>query len=192
MLSQTAEYALRAIVFLADHHGEPKTAEMIAETSKVPLGYLAKILQGLARNGLIVSQRGLHGGFTLLRSPADVTLYDVVQATDPISRITTCPLNLPGHGTDLCPLHRRLDNAALAVETAFRRTTISQLLSEPTSSRPLCNFPRITPVNPASAAVVTRKTAGAKTAGAKAAGAKIAGNKTTATKTTKKPIKKSR
>ncbi len=157
MLSQTAEYALRAIVFLADHHGEPKTAEMIAETSKVPLGYLAKILQGLARNGLIVSQRGLHGGFTLLRSPADVTLYDVVQSTDPIGRITSCPLNLPGHGTDLCPLHRRLDNAALAVETAFRRTTISQLLSEPTSSRPLCNFPRSNAVEPAPVAVSPAK-----------------------------------
>ena len=58
---------------------------MIAETTRVPIGYLAKILQGLARHGLIVSQRGLHGGFTLLRSPSDLCLYDVVQAIDPIS-----------------------------------------------------------------------------------------------------------
>lgn len=148
MLSQTAEYALRAIVFLADHHGVPKTAEMIGETTKVPLGYLAKILQGLARNGLIVSQRGLHGGFTLLRSPNDLTIYDVVQAIDPINRITTCPLNLPNHGQELCPLHRRLDNAALAVETAFKRTTVAQMLAEPGPSRPLCNFPRIEPDKP--------------------------------------------
>ncbi len=143
MLSQTAEYALRAIVFLADHHGVPKTAEMIAETTKVPLGYLAKILQGLARHGLILSQRGLHGGFTLLRSPNDLSIYDVVQAIDPITRITTCPLHLPNHGNELCPLHRRLDNAALAVETGFRRTTVAQLLTEPGASRPLCNFPRL-------------------------------------------------
>lgn len=145
MLSQTAEYALRAIVFLADHHGVPKTAEMIAETTKVPLGYLAKILQGLARNGLIHSQRGLHGGFTLLRSPNDLNIYDVVQAIDPINRITTCPLGLPNHGSELCPLHRRLDNASLAVETAFKRTTVAQLLAEPGTSRPLCNFPKIAP-----------------------------------------------
>src|SRR5690606_6372703 len=114
-----------------------------AETTKVPLGYLAKILQGLARNGLVLSQRGLYGGFTLLRSPSDVTLYDVVQATDPITRIETCPLGLPNHGTDLCPLHRRLDSAAQAIEIAFRRTTIASLLEEPDSNRPLCNFPRI-------------------------------------------------
>ncbi len=145
MLSQTSEYALRAIVFLADHHGEPNTTEVIAETTKVPVGYLAKILQGLAREGLVVSQRGLHGGFTLLRSAKDLTMYDVMQAVDPIVRITSCPLNLPGHGADLCPLHRRLDNAMMAIETAFRKTTIAQLLAEPASNRPLCNFPRLKP-----------------------------------------------
>jgi Rrf2 family nitric oxide-sensitive transcriptional repressor len=147
MLSQTAEYALRAIVFLADHHGEANTTETIAETTKVPVGYLAKILQGLARAGLVLSQRGLHGGFTLLRSPNDLSMYDVMQAVDPITRITKCPLDLPDHGPNLCPLHRRLDNAMLAIETAFRKTTIAQLLAEPTGSRPLCNFPRLKPSN---------------------------------------------
>jgi len=160
MLSQTAEYALRAIVFLADHHGQANTAEVIAETTKVPLGYLAKILQGLARSGLVVSQRGLYGGFTLLRSPSDVTIYDVVQATDPIIRIQTCPLGLPNHGSDLCPLHRRLDSAAQAIETAFRRTTIASLLDEPDSNRPLCNFPHV-PAKCAASKAKPRKAGGA-------------------------------
>ena len=91
------------------------------------------------------SQRGLHGGFTLLRSPADLTIYDVVQAIDPIVRITTCPLNLPNHATSLCPLHRRLDNAMAAIETAFRKTSIKQLLTDPNPSKPLCAFPRNQP-----------------------------------------------
>jgi Rrf2 family nitric oxide-sensitive transcriptional repressor len=142
MLSQTTEYALRAIVYLADHHGEAQTGEKIAAVTKVPLGYLAKIMQGLVKSGLVVSQRGLHGGFTLLRSAKDLTILDVVQAVDPIMRITTCPLHLPDHGSDLCPLHRRLDNAMGAVETAFSRTTIVQLLTEPGRNKPLCNFPR--------------------------------------------------
>lgn len=142
MLSQTTEYALRAIVYLADHHGEAQTGEKIAIATKVPLGYLAKIMQGLVKSGLVVSQRGLHGGFTLLRSPKDLTLLDVVQSVDPIVRITTCPLHLPGHGTNLCPLHRRLDNAMGAVESAFARTSIAQLLTEPGRNKPLCDFPR--------------------------------------------------
>ncbi len=142
MLSQTAEYALRAIVYLADHKGEAATVEAIAGVTKVPVGYLAKIMQLLAKGGLVTSQRGLHGGFTLVKLPKELTMYDVLECVDPITRITECPLKLENHGTNLCPLHRRLDNALMAVETAFRKTTIHQLLQEPNSSKPLCAFPR--------------------------------------------------
>ena len=83
MISQTAEYALRAIVFLADNAGEAHTTEQIARATKVPVGYLAKIMQGLSRSRLVNSQRGLHGGFTLVREPRELSIYDVVQAVDP-------------------------------------------------------------------------------------------------------------
>lgn len=143
MISQTAEYALRAIVFLADSaQDQARTVDGIAAGTKVPVGYLAKIMQGLAKAGLVSSQRGLYGGFTLLRPAKDLTVYDVVQAVDPIMRITACPLGLEGHGTNLCPLHRGLDNAMAAVEMAFRKMTIHQLLNQPKTSRPLCGFPR--------------------------------------------------
>jgi Rrf2 family protein len=145
MLSQTAEYALRAIVFLADHPGEANTSEAIAAVTKVPIGYLAKIMQQLARDGLVSSQRGLHGGFTLEKNPRELTMYDVLQCIDPITRIKECPLKIEGHGTNLCQLHRRLDNAMQAIELAFRKTTINQLLTEPSSSHPLCSFPRQAP-----------------------------------------------
>ena len=81
------------------------------------------------------------GGFTLVRSPKDLTMYDVMQCVDPIPRIVSCPLGLENHGSDLCSLHRRLDNAMAAVETAFRRTTIAQLLVEVDTNKPLCRFP---------------------------------------------------
>jgi Rrf2 family protein len=143
MISQTAEYALRAIVFLADSaQDQARTVDGIAAGTKVPVGYLAKIMQGLAKAGLVSSQRGLYGGFTLLRPAKDLTVYDVVQAVDPIMRITMCPLGLEGHGTNLCPLHRGLDNAMAAVEMAFRKMTIHQLLNQPKTNRPLCGFPR--------------------------------------------------
>ncbi len=142
MISQTAEYALRAIVYLADHPGEAHTAEKIASGTKVPVGYLAKIMQGLSKSRLVTSQRGLYGGFTLVKPAADLTVYEVIQAVDPIQRITQCPLGLEDHGGELCPLHRGLDNAAAAVEMAFRRQTIHSLLNQPAGNRPLCNFPR--------------------------------------------------
>ena len=145
MISQTAEYALRAIVFLADNHTEAQTAEAIAKGTKVPVGYLAKIMQGLARSGLVTSQRGLYGGFTLVLTPKELCIYDVIQAVDPIVRISHCPLGIEEHGTSLCPLHRGLDNAMAAVEMAFKKLTIHQLLNQPQTNRPLCAFPRHEP-----------------------------------------------
>jgi Rrf2 family nitric oxide-sensitive transcriptional repressor len=142
MISQTTEYALRAIVFLADKPTDAHTAEAIAKGTKVPVGYLAKIMQGLAKAGLVTSQRGLYGGFTLVGTPKELTVYAVVQAIDPIRRISECPLGLEGHGNNLCPLHRGLDNAMLAVETAFKKLTIHHLLTQPQSTKPLCAFPR--------------------------------------------------
>lgn len=144
MISQTAEYALRAIVFLADHAEEAKTAEAIAKETRVPVGYLAKIMHSLAKAGLVTSQRGIYGGFTLNREPKTLSVYDVVQAVDPINRINECPLGVEGHGSALCPLHRGLDNAMAAVEMAFRKMTIHQVLNQPNSTRPLCPFPRQT------------------------------------------------
>ena len=138
MISQTAEYALRVIVQLASLAGKPATTRELAQATRVPEGYLAKVLQALSRAGLIRSQRGLHGGSVLLREAADLSIHDVINAVDPIQRIRTCPLGLKSHGTALCPLHRRLDQAMAQVEQAMKNSTIADLLSEPTSSKPLC------------------------------------------------------
>lgn len=142
MLSNTAEYALRAITFLADHAEEAKTVEIISRETKVPVGYLAKIMNSLAKAGLVTSQRGIHGGFTLVSDLKTLCVHDVVQAVDPIKRIEQCPLGLDDHGSELCPLHRGLDNVTAAVEAAYRRMSIHQMLNQPNTKRPLCPFPR--------------------------------------------------
>jgi Rrf2 family nitric oxide-sensitive transcriptional repressor len=147
MISQTAEYALRAIVHLCSRPDEAQTTQQIADATRVPLPYLSKVLQALTRAGLIQSLRGLHGGFKLLSEPETLSVYNVVQAVDPLQRIMTCPLGLEAHGTHLCPLHRRLDDAFLQVEQAFRDSTIADLLREPSTSRPLCPFPLSLPKN---------------------------------------------
>ncbi|MFN0051894.1 MAG: RrF2 family transcriptional regulator [Planctomycetales bacterium] len=139
MLSQTVEYALRAAVYLADQSSQPRTTEQIAEITCVPQAYLSKVMQGLARAGLVKSLRGVHGGFVLARRPDQMTILEVVNAVDPIQRIRTCPLGLSTHGVNLCPLHRRLDAALSSVEQAFAGTTLAEILAEPTGSVPLCN-----------------------------------------------------
>jgi Rrf2 family nitric oxide-sensitive transcriptional repressor len=138
MLSQTAEYALRAIVVLAGDPSTSWTAQAIAAKTQVPYDYLIKVLQPLTRAGLVSAQRGRNGGFALTRLPEQVNVLDVINAVDPLKRIRYCPLNLKAHATTLCPLHRKLDDAMRFVEEAFASTTLAEILSDPSPIRPLC------------------------------------------------------
>lgn len=138
MISPTAEYALRAIVAIAQAKGDATVTPLIAEITKVPPGYLSKVLQTLRRAGLVDSRRGLGGGFTLAKPSTEISVLDVVNAVDPIQRIQECPLGIESHGGHLCPLHKRLDEAAEAVEHSFAQTTIGELLEQPGRSTPFC------------------------------------------------------
>lgn len=141
MFSQTIEYALRAIVHLADHAPDARTTDQIAQATLVPKPYLAKVIQGLCHAELLRTKRGVGGGVTLAMSPDELTILDVVNAVEPIARIRHCPLGLKAHGVRLCPLHKRMDAALAMVEEAFRDTTLAELLAEPTASHPLCELP---------------------------------------------------
>jgi Rrf2 family nitric oxide-sensitive transcriptional repressor len=141
MFSNTVEYALRAVVYLAYEAPEARTTAQIAEATKVPKDYLSKILQGLAKKKILQTQRGVGGGVSLLRPPEELTILDVVNAVEPIERIRTCPLGLPTHGVKLCPLHQRMDAALAMVEQAFGNTTLAEVLAEPGESVPLCDGP---------------------------------------------------
>ncbi len=101
MISQTAEYALRAVVFLAMNSGKAHTNHQISTTTKVPAAYLSKVLQSLVKAQLVHSQRGLGGGFVLVKPPEAISILEVINAVDPILRIRTCPLGLKAHGTVL-------------------------------------------------------------------------------------------
>lgn len=157
MISQTVEYALRAIVTLAQHEGQPCTAKKIAEITQVPLPYLSKLMQGMVRGKLVNSQRGLHGGFVLTREPDDLTILDVIEVVEPFQRIHECPLNIQSHGKTLCPLHRRLDSALEATEAIFRATTVSEMLSSPGSVTPLCDKDKLVTLGTGGRKKTTRK-----------------------------------
>ena len=121
MFSQTVEYALRAVAHLAFESPNARTTGQIAIATRVKTAYLSKVLQALRRGGVVRSQRGVGGGMTLVKAPADLTILEVVNAIEPIQRIKTCPLGLKSHGVRLCPLHKRMDDAMATVERAARR-----------------------------------------------------------------------
>jgi len=148
LISRTVEYALRAVLHLAAHRPNARTTEQISRGTKVPRPYLYKVLQALNREGIVVSQRGLGGGVSLERDPAQLTILAIINAVEPFQRIEKCPLGLAAHSASLCPLHRRLDNAMSMVEEAFRQSTIADLLAEPPTTVLTCKFPRPNPKPP--------------------------------------------
>ena len=138
MLSQTVEYALRAVVHLAFLAPESCKTSELAKVTQVPSAYLSKVVQSLARAGILSSQRGMGGGVSFAGDPKRITILDIVNVVDPIQRIKTCPLQLATHGKNLCPLHRRMDAALAQVELAFGKTTLAEVLADPSEVKPLC------------------------------------------------------
>ncbi len=139
MLSQTAEYALRAMAWLAVTPDELVAASELSIRTKVPTPYLAKVLQSLASAELISGRRGVGGGYTLAKPADDISLLDVINAVSPIQRITSCPLGLENHDAHLCALHRKADEAAKAVIDIFSGTSLLELLAQTESNKPLCD-----------------------------------------------------
>ena len=137
-LTQTAEYALRAVIWLAQNPGSPQTTSRIADATHVPASYLPKVLQPLVRAGLLNGQRGIGGGYTLTRDPHEVTLLEVVDHVDPIQRIESCPLSLKSHGARLCPLHSLLNQIIGAEAKRLEETTVGSLLGREGAPTPLC------------------------------------------------------
>lgn len=137
MLPKTAEYALRAVVWLGRDPDSFQSADQLAEATRVPRRYLHKVLQDLVKAGLVRSQSGPKGGYALARPSTAITILDAVKATGGIERIKTCPLGVESHRS-LCPLHDELDKAYAMMEAAFSRVSVARMLDRPGDLVPLC------------------------------------------------------
>jgi len=150
MLSQTVEYALRAMMHIAGLKGVAVKSESIAKASRVPPGYLSKVLRDLVVANLVESSRGPGGGFRLAREPEKICILDVVNAVEPMRRIKRCPADDPGR-SELCGLHRGVNRALAEIEREFRGTTLAQILSTDVP------FPSALPVPPSTHAPSERE-----------------------------------
>jgi Rrf2 family protein len=91
-LSKKADYALIAMKHLAlrSDQAAAASAREIAEQYDIPVELMAKVLQRLARRGLLASHQGTRGGYQLSRSPAVISVADVIQAVDGPLTVTAC------------------------------------------------------------------------------------------------------
>lgn len=129
-LSQTAEYALRAAVYLAARPGPaPARVGELAAALGIPRNYLSKTLYQLTKAGLVASTRGKRGGFRLLRPPREVSLLEVVAPFDPPTDRSPCILGNPRcSDRTACAAHARWKRVAERTTAFFRETTLHDLI----------------------------------------------------------------
>lgn len=129
MITKTGIYGVRAMLALAKLPvGEPAGAARIAEVVQVPQSYLSKLLQILAREGLVNSQRGVGGGFQLARDPAEITLYELIEPLERMERWNGCFLGNAVCSDDApCVLHERWKRVQRHYLEMLRQTTLAEL-----------------------------------------------------------------
>jgi Rrf2 family protein len=129
VLSQTAQYALRAVLAIAAQpDGQCMGAGRLAHALKIPQNYLSKTLYQLARAGLLESNRGKLGGFRLARSADRITLIEVVSLFDEMSAGRACLLGRPVCNDHVaCPAHTRWKSLSERNAAFFRETTLADL-----------------------------------------------------------------
>lgn len=129
MISQTAQYALRAVVCLAQASQSSLTTEQLAEMTKVPLMYLSKVMQALVRADIVTSKPGKTGGFALKIPPETLSLQTVIEAIDVPQGVETYPLDMQSYGSVLRPLYLRLSQMDALVRKECGKVLIKDLLS---------------------------------------------------------------
>jgi len=131
-LTKKADYGLMAMRHLAEHgHGAACSAKDVAESYGIPQEALAKILQRLARAGLLISQHGTNGGYTLARAPETISAFDVIRAIDGPLFITSC-ITVRGEcdQTDRCTIRESLRRVNDSIEKVLKSISISEMKEE--------------------------------------------------------------
>lgn len=90
-LTKKSEYALMAARYMAvKNHGTAVTAKEIADHHGISYELISKVLQHLTKNDIVVSFQGVKGGYSLKKSPLDITLIDLIKAVEPNYQIVNC------------------------------------------------------------------------------------------------------
>jgi Rrf2 family protein len=130
ILNQSAHYALRAVLFLAQHSDRAQNADVIAAAIGVPRNYLGKVLHTLGRSRVLTSVRGPHGGFRLASAPDRIVLAAVIT---PFQELPTSSVCLLGDRTcnpaEPCGAHARWRRMSDPITAFFHETTVALMLA---------------------------------------------------------------
>ena len=131
-LTRQSDYGIVLMTELAQEPVEPKSAPDLSGTLQIPLPMVSKILKLLAREGLLVSQRGSKGGYSLARAAAEISVVDIVTALEGPIAITDCTdETVSAHDCsreDICTVRGHWHVINQAVSRALRSVTLADMI----------------------------------------------------------------
>jgi Rrf2 family iron-sulfur cluster assembly transcriptional regulator len=131
-VTQEGDYALRVILYLYEHGvGKRVEAKVISESENIPPRFLLKLLRKLAASGIIKSYRGTGGGYAIVKSPAEVTVKEVIEAIEGPIYFNKC-LNDPAAcnlgRAETCRIHKAFENVQLRLIQELDDSTFEKIL----------------------------------------------------------------
>lgn len=139
MLSNTAKYAIRAVIYVAmnNKEGEKIGVKKIATDLRIPMPFLGKILQSLVKHKLLCSAKGPHGGFTLCRRAEKISLMNIVEVVDGLDSFCDCIIGLESCTIEEkhCPIHSRYAELRSQLKEFFENKNIGTIVEEIKNSK---------------------------------------------------------
>lgn len=129
MITRKTDYAIRCVLHLAQKKGETIMVNEIASEREIPKSFLAKILQKLAKAGIVESLRGVKGGFRLAKKPSAISLLEVVEAMEGSVAMNICAVDKKACGfSSTCVVHPVWVDIRHDVEEHLRQWDFEKLL----------------------------------------------------------------
>ena len=127
-ITKKADYAVRCVLYLANNQEGLATIGEISNAMHVPESFLAKILQQLIKTGIVVSERGIKGGFSLARNPEEISLLEVIEIMQGPAALNSCAVD--GKNCELskrCTVHPIWIKLRKSVEQELRKHNFKKL-----------------------------------------------------------------
>ena len=130
LLTKKSEYALLSLISIAKS-SEPKNVDELSRELNISKSFLAKIMQNLAKQGLVISHRGVNGGFALNKSWENITILEIVVAaeekTPSVFECSPSPDNCPNQVAMLCTIWPLLNNLQLKINDFLEKLTLKDI-----------------------------------------------------------------
>lgn len=129
-LTRAGEYAIKSLLYLAAQHADARVmASEVANSEQIPVNFVRKILESLAKTGLVKSYRGAGGGFMLGRAPEQITLRQVIEAVEGPLALNQCLLPIACEQQSTCPMCHIWMEAQNAVESVLQRYSLADVVN---------------------------------------------------------------